>query len=88
MKTSFKASFLKDLGGISDRKLQARIADVIAEVEATPTLSQVRNMKHLSGAGAAYRIRVGEFRLGVLVEGDLVIFVRCLDRKNLYRYFP
>lgn len=33
-------------------------------------------------------MRVGEFRIGITVKQDTVVFVRCLDRKEIYKYFP
>jgi mRNA-degrading endonuclease RelE of RelBE toxin-antitoxin system len=42
----------------------------------------------MEGAANAYRIRVGGFRIGFYLETDVVEFVRCLDRKDIYRYFP
>jgi mRNA interferase RelE/StbE len=42
----------------------------------------------MSGTGNFYRIRVGDYRLGAVVEGDQVEFVRCLSRRDLYRFFP
>jgi len=32
--------------------------------------------------------RIGEYRIGVALEGSEVEFVRCLNRRDLYRYFP
>jgi mRNA interferase RelE/StbE len=31
---------------------------------------------------------VGDYRIGISVEGDEVEFVRCLHRRDIYRYFP
>jgi mRNA interferase RelE/StbE len=45
-------------------------------------------LRKLSGADDYYRIRVGEYRLGVVIQGDKVEFVRCLHRRDLYRFFP
>ena len=42
----------------------------------------------LSGHDAYYRIRVGDYRIGVEVAEDVIIFVRILHRKDIYRYFP
>ena len=35
-----------------------------------------------------FRIRIGDFRIGLRLENDTLIFVRCLNRKDIYRYFP
>jgi mRNA-degrading endonuclease RelE of RelBE toxin-antitoxin system len=31
---------------------------------------------------------VGNYRLGLIIEAETVIFVRVLHRKEIYRYFP
>jgi len=38
--------------------------------------------------GKYYRIRLGDYRLGFVFERGAVTFVRCLNRKEIYRYFP
>ena len=48
----------------------------------------MRNLRKLRGSDRYYRIRVGEYRVGLSVEGDTVTFVRFLHRKDVYRYFP
>ena len=42
----------------------------------------------LQGGDDFYRIRVGDYRLGIIVELEAVVFVRCLNRREIYRYFP
>ncbi|HEY4721787.1 MAG TPA: type II toxin-antitoxin system RelE/ParE family toxin [Anaerolineae bacterium] len=46
------------------------------------------NIKKLQGGTNYYRIRVGDYRVGLVVESDTVTFVRFLHRKDIYRYFP
>lgn len=42
----------------------------------------------MKAEGNYYRIRVGEYRIGMAVNENTVIFVRVLNRKEIYRYFP
>ena len=49
---------------------------------------QLPNLKRIESSGKYYRIRLGEYRLGLVFENGAVTFVRCLQRKNIYRYFP
>jgi mRNA interferase RelE/StbE len=42
----------------------------------------------MSGGGAYYRMRLGDHRVGLSVQDDVVTFVRVLPRKDIYRYFP
>jgi mRNA interferase RelE/StbE len=70
-----------------DRAL-SRIRQTIEEVEAAAGLGDVSGVRKVSGGEDFYRIRVGSYRIGLAVEGDHVTFVRCLHRREMYRYFP
>ncbi|HEX8199210.1 MAG TPA: type II toxin-antitoxin system RelE/ParE family toxin [Isosphaeraceae bacterium] len=65
-----------------------RVREVIEQVEAAADLQAIGDLKKLSGAGNWYRIRVGEYRIGVAVEADMLDFVRVLPRRDLYRFIP
>jgi hypothetical protein len=52
------------------------------------TLAEVINVKKLKGAANAFRIRLGDKRIGFYLADDTVQFMRCLDRKEMYRVFP
>ena len=90
MKTAFRKSFTRDLKKLKrDRQLLARVQAAVEEVEAAGELGTLSSVKKLSGgSGEFYRIRVGDYRLGVELEGEEVVFVRCLHRREIYRYFP
>ena len=88
MRAEFKSSFVRDLRKVKDKELRDRIAEVIELVEKARGLQEIENMKKLRGGDYYYRIRVGDYRLGLIVERDTVIFVRCLHRRDVYRYFP
>ncbi len=88
MKTSFSQTFARDLKKIKDETLLARVAWVIGELEAAESLADINQLKKLAGYRHAYRIRIGDYRLGIYVSGDTVEFVRFLHRKEVYRYFP
>jgi mRNA interferase RelE/StbE len=88
VKSAFTSSFLRDLRKLPDEDLRAQVRTAILSVEAAPDLRAVPNLKKLSGSGPYFRIRMGEYRIGLRVEGDTVTFVRVLPRKEIYRYFP
>lgn len=88
MKSTFRKSFARDLKKVKDRDILDGVRGIIEEVEAANDLSAVGGLKKLSGADRFYRIRVNDFRVGIVIEGDTVEFVRCLPRRDLYRFFP
>lgn len=88
MTTAFRRSFTRDLRNIKDRRVLAKVQQAIENVEAAEKLSDIANLKKLSNTNNFYRIRVGDYRIGIAIEGTEVEFVRCLHRRDLYRYFP
>jgi mRNA interferase RelE/StbE len=65
-----------------------RIKKVIEQVEAARAFHQIPNLKPLEARGKYYRVRVGDYRIGLVFERGTVTFLRCLHRKDIYRYFP
>ena len=88
MRTAFRKSFLRDLRKLSAPGVTARVRSVIEGVESAPSLADVPGITSMSGADGFYRVRIGDYRIGVSVSGDEVEFVRVLHRRDIYRYFP
>jgi mRNA interferase RelE/StbE len=88
MNVTFRKSFLRDLKKVKDQEMLARVRTVIEQVEAAKGIQDIADLKKLSGADDCYRIRLGEHRIGVVIANDTVDFVRCLPRRDLYRFFP
>lgn len=88
MKAIFRSSFLRDLKKLREKSVRSRVKDCVEQVENAAGLSEIPNLIKISGATGHYRIRIGDYRVGLVVEQDAVIFVRCLHRRDIYRYFP
>ena len=88
MKVAFEASFARDLKHIRDKQLLKRVHQVIELVKEAATIDDVTDFKKMQGYDTFYRIRLGDYRIGMEIVGGLIIFVRFLHRKDVYRYFP
>ncbi|ADI15760.1 type II toxin-antitoxin system RelE family toxin [Truepera radiovictrix] len=89
MRTAYARSFIKDLKKLEGTDAYSRIHTLAFEtVPQARTLGEVANLKKLTGYRDAYRIKLGEYRLGLTLEGETVVFRRVLHRKDIYRYFP
>jgi mRNA interferase RelE/StbE len=84
----YESSFAKDLKRVKDKQLLNRVQNAIKEIKAANELAEVRNLKKLQGYDTFYRLRLGDYRIGIEVEGKTVIFVRILHRKDIYSRFP
>lgn len=88
MNVVFLSSFTRDLKKIKDRVTLRRIDVAIQGVEAADSSQELHGLEKLSGTENCYRIRVGEFRIGLKIDSNTATFVRCLNRKEIYRFFP
>jgi len=88
MKILFEKKFLKDIERITNKAIKRQIESVIAGIEKSTELNSLRNLKKLKGHPFAYRIRVGNYRIGFFYLNQTIILTRVLDRKDIYKYFP
>lgn len=89
MKVAFKKSFLKDLKKLRDKQLKNSIAKAIEDMEAAKELTQVKNLKKMEGYSTFYRIRIGDYQIGLqLMDKELIYFVAFDHRKDIYTHFP
>jgi mRNA interferase RelE/StbE len=88
MITEFEQSFIKSLNK-SDSRLKLKISEIIQEIEASATLVDVKQCKKLKGHKTYYRIKTGDYRIGVeLIRPDTVRFILVSHRKDIYNKFP
>ena len=88
MELEFREPFRKDLKGIRNASVKKKIAVVISDAKKASSLLDMKNVKKMEGSVSYYRIRVGDYRIGVKLQEKTLGFMRCLDRKDIYRYFP
>lgn len=89
MTVEFDKSFSKSLDRINDPLVLAKIVNVITELDDAEVLSKVRNIKKLSGFKNYYRIKLGDYRIGIeLMDFQTIRFIIVAHRKDIYRIFP
>ncbi|HEV7231842.1 MAG TPA: type II toxin-antitoxin system RelE/ParE family toxin, partial [Bacteroidia bacterium] len=64
------------------------LAEIIQEIQSAGKLTDIIHVKKLQGTKNCFRIRIGDYRLGMIVNGQKVELIRLLHRKEIYRYFP
>jgi mRNA interferase RelE/StbE len=80
-------SFEKDLLRL-EKKQKQEVANLIQILKQFESLSEITSIKKLSGFKNLYRIRLGSFRIGFRLDGEKIILIRILHRKDIYKYFP
>ena len=87
MELEYRKSFTKDLKG-KDTIILKRLKVLIEKLEVINSLEEIANVKRLKDVEEYYRIRIGDYRLGLRVKNNKLIILRFLHRKEIYKYFP
>lgn len=88
MKVEFLRSFERDLRGLNEPAMKRRLLKLIDELEQAETLDSLAHVKKLVGHKHAYRIRLGNYRIGLFYSNGTVELARFVHRRDIYRVFP
>ncbi|OQX77329.1 MAG: plasmid stabilization protein [Bacteroidetes bacterium 4484_249] len=80
--------FEKDTNKVNDKKLLNDVADCIEQVQKSENILKIKKIKRLKTSANFYRIRIGDYRIGISINNKTVEFIRFLHRKDIYKYFP
>ncbi len=80
--------FEKDTNKINDKSILKKIASCIIDIQNSNSLNEVKNLKKLKGFDSEYRIKIGDYRIGLVIENKAISFIRLLHRKDIYKFFP
>jgi mRNA interferase RelE/StbE len=84
----FHKSFTKDLSKIRDKSTRKKIKKAILKLEDSPSFDNISNMKAIKGEKNAYRLRAGDYRIGLYLKTDGIELIRVAHRKDIYDLFP
>jgi len=85
----YAEEFLKDLQKLKGTTYYSTIKTLCFDkIPSFKSTDEIASLKKLKGYSNYYRIRKGEFRIGIRIEAGSVAFLRCLPRKDIYKYFP
>jgi mRNA-degrading endonuclease RelE of RelBE toxin-antitoxin system len=86
---SYAETFLKDLKFLRSTPYYQKIKRVcFVELPSCSSVGEIKNLKKLEGHHDFFRIRVGDYRVGLHIRGSSVHILRVLSRKEIYRFFP
>ena len=88
MRLTYTRAALKDVKKVNDKKLKEKLKAVLIDLKKVQNLKDFKGLKKMAGHPAAYRIRIGNYRLGFYFENDLVEIARFLKREDIYKVFP
>ena len=88
MKIEYRKKFLKELSKIH-KKDRSRIESfVFKELLEANSIFELGKVEQMKGYPSYYKVRFGQYRIGIKLKDGIVILERALHRKDIYRYFP
>jgi len=90
MNINKKPSFFRQIKKITDPALMAQLEQAILSVINAQSPKDIPELKKMKGykSGIFYRIKIGNYRIGVTIENDTITFVAFGRRKDFYKFFP
>ena len=89
MKIQYCKAFLRDLKKLRKHTVYDEIFEMaFTTLSEAVTLREISSVKPMRAYPNRYRIRIGDYRIGIEMHGDVVEIVRALHRREFYRYFP
>ncbi|MHB8258911.1 MAG: type II toxin-antitoxin system RelE family toxin [Bacteroidia bacterium] len=81
-------SFNKDISKIRDKKIVKSLEESIHKIEQANSITEITNVKKMEGADNAFRIRIGNYRLGFYLLNKTIQLTVFVHRKDIYKIFP
>ncbi len=88
MRITYTKTVYKDVQKIKNSKLIGRLDKAIHRIKEANGIEDLKQVRKMKGHATAYRMRIGEFRLGFYLEDDIVELARFVKRNDIYKVFP
>lgn len=84
----YDRKFLKDLAKIPSKNRIKIERFIFKEISSYNNISEISKAEKLIGHKNYYKIRFGDYRVGIYYDRSTLKFERVLHRKEIYRFFP
>ena len=89
MNIEFDRSFEKSLDRLQNPGILKRTEGIIIQIEAAKSLTELSNIKKLTGFPNYFRSRIGDYSLGFeSIDKNTIRFIIIAHRKDIYQSFP
>jgi mRNA interferase RelE/StbE len=89
MELLYGKRFSKDLDAIHhESRIKRELLKLIEKLRAADSLADLKGVRKIEGYQGYFRMKIGDYRLGIKVRQNRVELIRFLHRKEIYRRFP
>ena len=88
MKVEISKKFKKQVNNCANNSIKSEIKEIIIKADLAKSISEIKNIKKLKGHKNIFRIRLRDYRIGLVIIKDSIIFAAFDHRSDIYKYFP
>ena len=88
MQIEITRKFQKQVGYCNYRRQRSKVLSIIEAVSASDNMNGFPNLKKLTGYKNCYRIKIGDYRIGIVIDKNIVVFAAFDNRNDIYKHFP
>ena len=88
MNVKIDLAFEKDIKTLKNAKTLRQISYTIEGIRKATNIGAIKGIKKLKGYKNYYRIRIGDYRAGLIIDGKTVSLICFIHRKDIYKRFP
>ncbi|KOR32111.1 hypothetical protein TI05_09340 [Achromatium sp. WMS3] len=88
MQIEYKKKFLKELAKLPDKDSKPIEDFVFEKLPTYETLGEVGKIEKIQGYKNYFKMRFGDYRLGLKIDNQIVYIMTVKHRKEIYRFFP
>jgi mRNA interferase RelE/StbE len=88
VKVKYRKKFLKELSlipSVQRIKIEQLVFKSLPEADSIHEIGSIEQMK---GYPFCFKVRFGNYRIGLRMEDDVIVLEKALHRKDIYRHFP
>ncbi|MGZ8162900.1 MAG: type II toxin-antitoxin system RelE family toxin [Methylobacter sp.] len=88
MKVKYSKKFLKQLAAVPS-DIRSKIENfVFEELVSTSSIYEMGKVEKMKGYDGFYKVRFGNYRLGLVIENEIVAVKTVMHRREIYKFFP
>lgn len=88
MEVRYSKKFLKQLASVPS-ETRVKIEEfVFNELTSVPSISSLGKVEKMQGYHGFYKVRFGNYRVGLAIENEVVIVKTVMHRRDIYKFFP
>lgn len=88
MKVKYSKKFLKQLAAVPS-DIRSKIESfVFDELVSTSSIYEMGKVEKMKGYDGFYKVRFGNYRLGLVLENEIITVKTVMHRREIYKFFP